>query len=55
MSHIGEANLENILRIYHECEGEIEKSIPRIIVWHREVFFFIPSSHTYWILFLAHH
>ena len=27
--------LENI-RIYHECEGRIEKSVPRITVWHHE-------------------
>ena len=26
---------ENI-RIYHECEGRIEKSVPRITVWHHE-------------------
>ena len=26
---------ENI-RIYHECEGRIEKSVPRIAVWHHE-------------------
>ena len=25
-----------IIRIYHECEGGIEKSIPRITVWHHE-------------------
>ena len=24
------------IRIYHECEGRIEKSVPRIAVWHRE-------------------
>ena len=24
------------IRIYHECEGRIEKSIPRIDVWHPE-------------------
>ena len=24
------------MRIYHECEGRIEKSIPRIAVWHQE-------------------
>ena len=24
------------IRIYHECEGRIEKSIPRITVWHQE-------------------
>ena len=22
------------IRIYHECEGRIEKSVPRITVWH---------------------
>ena len=25
-----------IIRIYHECEGRIEKSVPRIAVWHHE-------------------
>ena len=25
-----------ILRFYHECEGRIEKSLPRIAVWHHE-------------------
>ena len=24
------------IRIYHECEGRIEKSVPRIAVWHHE-------------------
>ena len=24
------------MKIYHECEGEIEKSVPRIAVWHHE-------------------
>ena len=24
------------IRIYHECEGRIEKSVPRITVWHHE-------------------
>ena len=23
-----------VLRIYHECEDGIEKSVPRITVWH---------------------
>ena len=27
--------LSNI-RIYHECEGGIEKSVPRVAVWHHE-------------------
>ena len=25
-----------IIRIYRECEGMIEKSVPRIAVWHHE-------------------
>ena len=24
------------LRIYHECEDRIEKSVPRIAVWHHK-------------------
>ena len=24
------------IRIYHECEGRIEKCVQRIIVWHQE-------------------
>ena len=24
------------IRIYHECEGKIEKSVPRIAVWHHK-------------------
>ena len=27
---------QNIIRIYHECEGRIEKSVLRIAVWHHE-------------------
>ena len=26
----------NHLRIYHECEGRIENSVPRITFWHHE-------------------
>ena len=25
-----------IIRIYHECEGRIEKSVTRVVVWHLE-------------------
>ena len=25
-----------LIRIYHECEGRIEKSVPRITDWHHE-------------------
>ena len=28
--------LAEITRIYHECEGRIEKSVPRIAVWHHK-------------------
>ena len=24
------------IRIYHDCENRIEKSVPRIAVWHHE-------------------
>ena len=49
-----------------ECEGRVEKSVPRIAVWHLEAcrvmtngdpqgqIFSILLSHEYWILFLAH-
>ena len=30
----GCSSTENI--IYHECEGGIDKSVPRIVVWHYE-------------------
>ena len=26
----------NNIRIYHECEGRIEQSVPRIAIWHHE-------------------
>ena len=26
----------NTIRIYHECESKIEKSVPRIALWHHE-------------------
>ena len=25
-----------MLRVYHECEGRIENSVPRITVWHHQ-------------------
>ena len=28
--------LAETIRIYNECEGRIEKSVPRIPVWHHE-------------------
>ena len=56
----------NTIRIHHECEGGIEKPVPRIIVWHHKTcrvmtngdpeghIFFIAFSHESWILFLAY-
>ena len=32
---LGERAGEN-RRIYHECDSRIEKSVPRITVWHQE-------------------
>ena len=29
-------NTEKTIRIHHKCEGEIEKSIPRITDWHHK-------------------
>ena len=44
---------ENI-RIYHECEGGIEKSVPRITDWHHEACRVMTiGDHEGWI-FLSH-
>ena len=32
------------IRIYYECEGRIEKSIPRITVWHHEAWRVMPNG-----------
>ena len=29
-------NKQGIIRIYHECEGRIQKSALRIAIWHHE-------------------
>ena len=42
------------IRSYHECEGGIEKSVPRI-TGDREDGFFLSFLHMNKILFLAHH
>ena len=54
-------------RIYHDCEGRVEKSVPRIAVWHQEacrvmtngdpdgrIFLYYPHSNIGYF-FLAHH
>ena len=36
-AHVIDQNeLQMTIRIYHECEGGIEKSVPNITVWHHE-------------------
>ena len=35
-SNGGTAGQYEIIRIHHECEGGIEKSVPRITIWHHE-------------------
>ena len=57
----------NIIRILHECEGGIEKSVPRITDWHHEAcqvmktvitrdgFFYPTLTRIMDSFFLAHH
>ena len=43
-----------IIRIYHECEGRIDNSIPRINVWHHEACRVMTNcDHEGWI-FISH-
>ena len=34
--YVPEIGIVNNIKIYHECEGGIEKSVSRIAVWHHE-------------------
>ena len=36
LAHLTSRFLPIKTRIYHECEGRIEQSVPRIAVWHHE-------------------
>ena len=42
-----------IIRIYHECEGRIEKSVPRIAVWHQEICRVMTNSNLEGRIFLS--
>ena len=55
------------IRIYHECEGRIEKSVKRIAVWHHEacqvmtngdpeghIFLSYPHTNNGFFFFLTH-
>ena len=54
MNIISELYFVYTIRIYHECEDGIEKSILRIIGWHREACQMITNGdHEGWI-FLFH-
>ena len=34
----------HLIRIYHECEGRIEKTVPRISVWHHKACLVMTNS-----------
>ena len=42
-------------RIYHECEGRIEKSVPRIAVWHHEASRMMTNGDSEGGIFLSDH
>ena len=45
---------KNIIRIYHEFEGGIEKSVPRITDWHHEVCRMMTNGDSEGWIFLSH-
>ena len=42
------------IRIYHECERGIEKSVPRIAVWHHEACRVMTNGDCEGWIFLSH-
>ena len=46
--------LLNIIRIYHECEGRIEKSVPKTAVWHHEACRVMTNGDTEGQIFLSY-
>ena len=42
------------IRICHECEGRIEKSIPRVTVWHCEACRVMPNGDPEGRIFLSY-
>ena len=42
------------IRIYHECEGRIEKSAPRIAVWHHEACQVMTNGDPEGLIFLSY-
>ena len=43
-----------IITIYHECENGIEKSVPRITVWHHEACRVMTNGDHAGQIFLSH-
>ena len=43
-----------IIKIHHECEGGIEKSVPRITVWHHEACRVMTNGDHEGRIFLSH-
>ena len=42
------------IRIHHECDGGIEKSVPRITDWHHEACRVMPNGDREGRIFLSH-
>ena len=43
-----------IIRIYHECEGRIEISVPRIALWHHMAYRVMTNSDPEELIFLSY-
>ena len=43
------------IRIYHDCEGTIEKSVSRITVWHHEAYRVMTNGDHEGPFFLSYH
>ena len=54
--HIGHAfnTLDQSIRIYHECEDGIEKSILRITIWHQKAWRAMTNADHEGQIFLTH-
>ena len=47
------STFENI-RIHHDCEGRIEKSVRKITAWHHEAYRVMPNGESRGTDFLSH-
>ena len=55
MCRLSHGAMVGIIRIYHECEGRIEKSVLRIIDWHYEACQMMTIGDQEGQVFLSHH